>query len=241
MNRKTSLILGLTCFMVFAQVKAQISVGAKVGYQTTTLKYTGLAELIPIEMKKNDGFEAGVFAEFELGEHFSIQPELLYSERGFKVKENLVLGLSDLGIELPGQDILPLDDIPFNVIGRLDLNYLILPVLAKLKFGDENIKVYFNAGPEFSYAINADLGLKGQIGLPFNFKNIPVPLNNAWFEKFEAGAVVGGGLEFELEKGKFLIDARYTVGMTDLLKVPVINANVRNRGLSLSAGYAYSF
>ena len=240
MIRKTSLLLSLTMLLALIQVNAQVHIGARAGYQMTTLKYTGLAELIPLEMKTNDGFEAGIFAEFDMGEHFSIQPAILYSERGFLIKENLVIGLSDLGIEIPGQNIIPIEDIPINVIGRMDLNYLTLPVLAKLKFGNENVKVYFNAGPEVSYALNADLGIKGQLGLPFNFLNIPIPLNTNWFEKFQAGAVFGAGLEFGLEKGKFLVNARYSVGMTDLLKVPVVNANVRNRGLSFNAGYAYS-
>ena len=234
----TSLLMGIIIFAT-SHSFGQVHLGARAGYQLTTLKYTGLAEFIPVEMRTNDGFEAGVFAEFDVGEHFSFLPGISYSERGFLVKENLVIGLEDLGIDVPFDDFVNIVDIPINVIGRMDLNYITMPLLAKLKFGNEEIKFYMNAGPEISFAVGADLGLKGQIGLPFNFVNIPINLGNRWFERFSAGAVLGGGLEFGLDSGKFLIDTRYSIGMTDLLKVPVVNANVRNRGLSFNVGYAY--
>ena len=39
--------------------------------------------------------------------------------------------------------------------------------------------------------------------------------------------------------GKFFIEGRYTHGFTRQVQVPVVNVNVRNRGVALSLGYSF--
>lgn len=83
------------------------------------------------------GFHAGVMANFGIVEDFfSIQPELLYSVKGFKNE--------DSEFSLLGQT--------WRREGKVNYNYLDLPVLARIKAGP----LYFEAGPQASYLLSVN-------------------------------------------------------------------------------------
>lgn len=83
------------------------------------------------------GFHAGATLNFGIvDDFFSIQPELLYSVKGFKN--------SDEEFTLLGQTR--------RREGKVNYNYLDLPVLAKIKAGP----LYFEAGPQASYLLSVN-------------------------------------------------------------------------------------
>lgn len=83
------------------------------------------------------GFHAGIMANFGIVEDFfSIQPELLYSVKGFKNE--------DSEFSLLGQN--------WRREGKVNYNYLDLPVLARIKAGP----LYFEAGPQASYLLSVN-------------------------------------------------------------------------------------
>src|SRR5690606_29333814 len=67
---------------------------------------------------------------------FSIQPELLYSQKGFKN--------ADTEFEVDG--------FSYKRTGKVNYNYLDLPVMAKIKAGP----IYFEGGPQASYLLNVN-------------------------------------------------------------------------------------
>nr|GFD13455.1 hypothetical protein [Tanacetum cinerariifolium] len=69
--------------------------------------------------KNKFGFNGGVAANFGLNDMFSIQPEVLYSMKGAKAN---------------GTDV------------RLNLNYIDVPVLAKISTGETGL--FFELGPQ---------------------------------------------------------------------------------------------
>lgn len=83
------------------------------------------------------GFHAGAILNFGIvDDFFSIQPELLYSVKGFKN--------SDEEFTLLGQTR--------RREGKVNYNYLDLPILAKIKAGP----LYFEAGPQASYLLSVN-------------------------------------------------------------------------------------
>lgn len=83
------------------------------------------------------GFHAGAFLNFPItGEFFSIQPELIYSQKGFENSEEEFTILLDT----------------YKRTGTVNYNYLDLPVLAKIKAGP----IYFEGGPQASYLLNVN-------------------------------------------------------------------------------------
>jgi len=83
------------------------------------------------------GFHGGVTYNIGVvGDFFSIQPELLYSQKGFKNAET--------EFAVGGVD--------YKRTGKVNYNYLDLPVMAKIKAGP----LYFEAGPQASYLLSVN-------------------------------------------------------------------------------------
>jgi hypothetical protein len=72
------------------------------------------------------GFNGGVMANFALNDMFSIQPEVLYSMKGAKAD---------------GRD------------SRVNLNYIDIPVLAKISTGETGL--FFELGPQIGFLASA--------------------------------------------------------------------------------------
>lgn len=87
------------------------------------------------------GFVGGVLANFGFGSEsfISIQPEVLYSQKGFKNKPNEYNAtIGGFGYTLKRE-------------GNVNFNYLDVPVLVKINAGGFIIE----AGPQYSYLLNA--------------------------------------------------------------------------------------
>lgn len=83
------------------------------------------------------GFHGGITYNIGIVDNFfSIQPELLYSQKGFKN--------ADTEFEAGG--------FTYKRTGKVNYNYLDLPVMAKIKAGP----LYFEAGPQASYLVGVN-------------------------------------------------------------------------------------
>ncbi len=131
-------------------------------------------------------FHFGALLELKLFENFSVQPELLYSSQGAKVNSDAF------------------DDINFN--------YITVPVLAKFYLISDKLSV--EAGPQFSFLIDDNVGDQ--------FKT----------ESFDFAAVGGLGLNIT---NNIFAQARYVVALTEASK----EAEVKNRVIQVSLGYRF--
>ncbi|MBP6556767.1 MAG: PorT family protein [Flavobacterium sp.] len=139
-----------------------------------------------VEGSTYTSFHFGALMELKLLENLSIQPELLYSSQGTKI------------------DAAGFDDINYN--------YITVPVLAKFYLTKN--KFSFEAGPQFSFLVNENVGDQFE-GETFDF-------------------AIAGGLGYNLSE-HFLIQARYVAGLTEASS----NAEVKNRTIQLSLGYQF--
>lgn len=129
------------------------------------------------------GFHVGALAELEIFKHLSLQPEFLYTHQGAKTKDN-----------------------------DYELNYLTLPVVAKIYFTDSfNVQ----AGPQFGLLISESDSVE--------------PLES---KTYDFGVV--GGLEFFIADGLF-VNARYNAGLSRLSD----NLDLKNSVVQISVGYIF--
>lgn len=209
-----------TCQMTFAQH----ALGLKGGAQFNTIQATeNLKNLLPAIDHVN-GFSVGLVSEFRITPQFAIQPELLYNRKGFSIDQQFDVPL--FGVDVP---------IGAKAITRMD--YLEVPLLAKYKFGNEGISAYLTAGPTFGYAVRGDLVTTANFILDFDIATTPINLGANNFQRFEVGAAVGGGLTLNTGTSQFFVDARYNHGFTQVYDLPVVDEKLRNRGVSLTAGF----
>jgi len=135
--------------------------------------------------KSLTSFHIGILKEFVILENFTLQPELLYSTQGAQVKNS--------------------DD-------NYKLNYILLPVLAKVYLND-----VFNihAGPQF--------------GLLLGETNDVTPIES---KTFDFG--IAAGFEYELTSG-ISFTGRYIWGQTSMAD----NADLKNSAIQLSLGFLF--
>jgi hypothetical protein len=124
--KKQNLIIALF-FGVVASISAQnqtyskSNIGIKGGYNLAAVNYDGQGET-----GQRHGFHVGVYGEEFIRENFSIQPELMYSQQGYEIRDS-------------------------NGTFTQKLNYINLPVMLKA-YPSKNF--FLEAGPQIGLAIS---------------------------------------------------------------------------------------
>ncbi|QHT66009.1 PorT family protein [Rhodocytophaga rosea] len=181
--------------------------------------------------KSNLAMVAGFGINLPISEDgfFSVQPELLYIQKGVKYEED------------------------GNYI-KTSFNHIELPVLAKVSFGSDAFKAYVNAGPSFAYNMGGKTTLKfndekESMKLRFADKEDTDEISYIdpeYSNRTDFGVQFGGGLGFQAGPGMLLLDVRYGLGLTNFEKTPeklpvgVTKEDYKsqNRVVAISIGYA---
>jgi len=136
MLRSIKSILIFIFLFSFTSSFGQNFIGAKAGVNLGTLN--GDDNILTSSAKANLGLNFGAVFEIGLSDLISIQPELLFIQKGYRTDDS--------------QEFL---GITTSFKSELNLNYFELPVLLKLKFGQpEKSNFFFTVGPSLGYAIS---------------------------------------------------------------------------------------
>jgi hypothetical protein len=183
---------------------AQVSLIPKVGVNLANAsiednrEYPGQKSLL--------GLTAGLGINFPLTSDafLSVQPEILYSQKGWAGESSNALA----GYE-----------------GTYRLNYLEVPLLLKINFGGETIRAYVNAGPSFGYLLSGRVdGRVTALGVEvfkiddkLEFTETPnaTRLNEVDANRTEIGLNFGGGVGYSFGGKVLFVDVRYNMGLTD--------------------------
>ena len=114
--------------------------------------------------------------------------------------------------------------------GKVKLDYFDVPVLARFSSpvsGGTSFNVF--AGPSFGFKLSAKTkgGFDGE-------EEESMDIDDE-IEGFDIGFVAGAGLEF----GRFVLDGRYTWGLTDIDKDKTDEVKIKNRVFSIMAGIRF--
>ena len=131
------------------------------------------------------GYHGGLV--FNIGsKNFSIQPEVHYSQFGFKFEKS-------------------------DFKSQTTLSAVTVPILLKYSVGAGNLRFFVNAGGYGSYALNDQVKTTEKatgVTLTTNsdFKNVITDENEG---RLEYGAVAGAGVAFMLGRAELFVDGRY--------------------------------
>ncbi|RVU01947.1 PorT family protein [Mucilaginibacter limnophilus] len=152
--------------------KAQVTVGAKAGVNFSKINADNVDE------SSITGYQIGAFAR--LGSDWYFQPELYLASSGgkFKTEDN---------------------NNTVTVDGKVKFTTLNVPLLIGKTFGSEDLNLRLNAGPVYTYIMDDNRNLGGNISDAFNN-----------YKSSALGYQVGGGIDV----GKISIDLRYEGGLT---------------------------
>ena len=118
--------------LIAAPLQAQTTIGVKGGINIANVS-TNVEDIEDLAEAKT-GFVGGAFVSFGLGSLFAIQPELLYSQKGFEASEGLLEA-------------------------QLGTNYIEIPVLLKAQFKLAMLRPAIYAGPVVSFETSCNLDL----------------------------------------------------------------------------------
>jgi hypothetical protein len=190
-------------FGVPAASAQEMSWGIKGGVNFANLETEADSELAPLDMRI--GIVAGVFFTVPIGGLFSIQPEILYSQKGN------AFDIPELAVE-----------------GATEIDYLETPILVRVgrwRTGGTTFNAF--AGPSLGFKVRARATAEGA------GERESIDISDD-IETFDFGVVFGGGVEF----GRFVVDGRYTWGLSNLSKADD-DLKVTNRVISIMGGVRF--
>lgn len=207
----------LAGFAGAANAQTGVKYGIKGGFNGSTFSGTDSQG-----SKYKAGFAAGVFANFGINDQFSIQPEVLFSQKGARVT-----GYQGVG------------DNTF----KSTLSYIDVPILARINTGDAGKGFFFEIGPQGSLVV-ADRDFIQYGGNKYDENTNTRDLN-----KVLIGYV--GGIGYQITSGLSL-GVRYTGdfakvykdGASNTLKAATgtayaNNPSVHNSVFQFQVGYAF--
>lgn len=232
--------IGLTIVLAWVAwaAMAQVQIGPKVGLNLSTLSNWG--ELEEGEEKPLlAGFNAGLAANMMISEHFSVAPEVLFSQKGLKYRAQQTF------VDATGT-------LDYTNTMAVTLSYLEVPLLARVTFGN-TFKGYVNIGPSVGYWLGGRYKAEGYMeGEPFSEReklkfvdqysdnNSEGEIQRDEANRLELGAVVGGGLMVATSAGDVLLDLRYQRGLTSIQKLEESEDDrLENNTLSVSVIYLF--
>lgn len=217
--RAFMLVLAILAAGAVSSFAGDLSFGAKAGLIATSI--TGIPEEWEDAKSYRTGFTGGIFLNYAFDGALSVQPELLYSQKGFT--GNLYDGYVDV-------DVSP------------QLDYIELPLLAKFTFGGGKLRPCVFAGPSLAFATSSKL--KVSVGWVSTKIDISSLTNDT-----ELGVVAGAGFDYETARGTFTFDARYQRGFTNLVESGTIDIlgseqtfsidEFKNYGFAFMAGFRF--
>lgn len=220
---KQILLATLIAFFGNQFATAQTALGLKGGGNFGTVHATEALNSLAPDFKYATGAVAGGVAEIGFGRYFAFQPEVQWMQKGFRFDE---------GIDVPVGNI----NIPAGVEATIRTNYIEMPLLAKVKFGNDLVQGYALLGPSFGYALNGKLITRTRFLFEFDPIRTNLNFNDLDYNRFEVSGVGGLGVQLNFNGIKWFTDARYTYGFTELYNFPVVNEQIKNRGIALTTG-----
>ena len=202
--KKPLLLLALAVGLASTAHAQSIKYGVKAGASLTNLTGGGSDET-----DYKVGFHAGLVANFAVNDIFSIQPELLYSQKGAKAQD----------------DVLSSGGLPANSSIKAKFNYIDIPVLAHINAGG----LFFELGPQIGFlaAAHSVLEANGQ-SFSMDVKDQVTSVDFGY----------AGGLGYQLPAGPG-IGLRYNGGFTNLVKDGGANDKAHNSAFQLYLTYMF--
>ncbi|MBK8195478.1 MAG: PorT family protein [Lewinellaceae bacterium] len=210
------------CLLLANLLNAQLSgIGIRPGVSLSTYKLTKEYNDI-YDAALRPGASLAAFVEINLGNRFTLQPEIAFTQRGANLS-------SESSIYWDGPDFgYPADYKVVDYRKKETLNYIDIPLMVEKNFGGGNIGAYVALGPALSFGLNG----KGREETTVEFPATDGAVDNQTdrseyqiemgsgrydnYKSFDLSLNAGAGLIFLLENGEIGLDLRYTHGLKNL-------------------------
>lgn len=234
-------ILFLTAVILASQANAQLTgIGVRPVLSLSTYKLTrDFNDIYDANMRPGAGISA--FAEFNLGNRFTFQPEIGFMQRGANLS-------SETNVFWDGPDFgYPEGYRVIDLKQKESLNYLDIPLMFEKNFGGGFLGGYVAVGTTFSFAVANGKGLEerlveytgsdGTTITRIDREEYKIEMGNGRNDDYKAydfGLNLGAGVTMILDQGELSLDVRYVQGLRS-----VDVGSLKNRNLQIGISYMY--
>ncbi|WP_081873908.1 porin family protein [Chryseobacterium sp. JM1] len=214
-------ILLASALAFFAGMNAQTTFGVKAGYASSKLnsndnsiEFGGISG----DLKSKSGFYVGALVEHKLSSKFALQGEVEYANLGGTAKVSMPAGVS--------------------VTEKLNFNRIVIPVSARY-YATPELGIY--AGPYVSFKTNttAKIEVSGAMSNPQGISAGEEYLEKAFNDNLKSTDFgLFFGADYNVYKGLF-VDARYSFGLTNMIKDPVNDEKLKMNFFQIGLGYKF--
>jgi len=246
-----SIMLVCGCLLYHAGFAQSISVGVKGGISIPNLTSGGSDNPLNTGYKSGLGPNAALFGEYGISDLFSVELSFEYSAQGGKKHGKQALPVTpDIAAIFAPNPAPPY--LWTNFDADANLNYLMIPLLAKFGFDISNSwRVYASAGPFAAFLLSAKTVTKGSSNVYADEQEtIPLLTEPTSFDAttdikdqlhhFNWGVEVNIGLAYRFDQHSIFIEGGGNYGFIPIQKDKANGQN--NAGAAtVRIGYAYTF
>ena len=212
------LISALLLIVIAAPISSQAQLIDRVGLSGGFVSAHATDNMDRFDLNRRSGWTAVAFIEKRVFSALSVRSEVGYVQRGFvDTREEI----DDDGTLLA------------IIEAETQLDYLTVPLLAKLTYDASPASMYALAGPRLDILLNRDAE-------DFEFTSSP-PVESEivdFYDSVAFGGTVGIGIETDLLPTRLFVEGRYDIDFTDSFPSDVPRT-VRNNALSVVIGVAF--
>lgn len=181
-----------------------VYVGPKAGMNFASISNYGTSP------ERKVGYHLGVVGEIGLTSMLSLEGELLYNSKGV------------------------IDDLGGGMQQNVKVNYLGIPLLAKLSFDFIGLSKVYALGGAYANVRTGGSSTFEMDGMSEHSESLP----SEYWKRTEWGLVLGAGAEYDIKYGKLGLGLRYEQGVSEMTKGIYDNNNrSSNFGFSLTFKY----
>ncbi len=214
--------------MIIATGYAQISVGIRGGITRASIPVKSYGG--EVDNTLNPTFSIPV--EIRLRKIAVIQPELNFFQKSARITQKTS------SITTEGEKTSSFMNC------RYKLNYAHMPVLLKLSPIHKKVNFSVFMGPNLGVAINGteetlyETATSEGAWAYVESRKVDVGVDGSEFDRIEVGMIFGGGIQYQLNRSKLVLDVRHQVGLGHDVN-PNNEGNISNQGTSISFGYMF--
>jgi hypothetical protein len=212
------------CIFFFLMItfysKAQTLFGIKAG--VTFSKFSVSDSVFDSSPAALTAFTAGIPLVFKISDKFSIQPEINYVSKGADFGQNLGF-------------------ISYDI--KYKINYIEIPVLAKLSLHDKKFDFNLLAGPSIAYGLKAKIHSELKSLFGNNTTDSTLDFKKNYLNRTDVCLNFGAGFSYPLGVQTIFLDIRYQVGLSNLdtYDAPANSGNpaIHTSGFMISGGILF--
>ncbi len=210
---KRALLMVVLCLAACVLPLNSRQLGVKAG-----LNIAGLNGDYVVDLESLSGARFGAFLCLDLSGGLKLQPELYYVRKGASYETTGVY-----------------ESIAYTLEADMMLDYIEIPLLLKYVVHSGSLEPFFFAGPYYAFQLAA----KSEMVLSFEGYSDTVAEKKDMEEikSSDFGLVFGAGLNIPLGRLDLILDARYSIGLSDI--ADAVGEDFRNGVFSLQAGLGF--